>query len=179
MFVVATVANIIAFFTVVFGMKIFATVQKTIMIFALGGAAVVTGSIMFTSKAGFAEKWDVIAAKYDSLAYSEVVPAVSAAIGEAVPTSSTFYGTLGVMVAGSWLFAYAYFCVFVAGEVKRPDKTLITANFIAILIPAVFHDLDGDRDVRDDALRLHLGDRVDRQQRRHRGLQPALPAELT
>ncbi len=137
-FVVATVANIIAFFTVVFGMKIFATVQKTIMAFALGGAAVVTGAIMFSSKDGFAEKWDVIAAKYDSLAYSEVVPAVSAAIGEAVPTSSTFYGTLGVMVAGSWLFAYAYFCVFVAGEVKRPDKTLITANFIAILIPACF-----------------------------------------
>ena len=50
----------------------------------------------------------------------------------------TFYGTLGVMVAGSWLFAYAYFCVFVAGEVKRPDKTLITANFVAILVPALF-----------------------------------------
>ncbi len=42
------------------------------------------------------------------------------------------------MVAGSWLFAYAYFCVFVAGEVKRPDKTLISANFIAILVPALF-----------------------------------------
>lgn len=69
--------------------------------------------------------------------YAEVVPAVSKAIGEAVPTSSTFYGTLGVMVAGSWLFAYAYFCVFVAGEVKRPDKTLIGANFFAILGPAV------------------------------------------
>src|SRR5450756_2510592 len=41
------------------------------------------------------------------------------------------------MVAGSWLFAYAYFCVFVAGEVKRPDKTLIGANFFAILVPAV------------------------------------------
>ena len=41
------------------------------------------------------------------------------------------------MVAGSWLFAYAYFCVFVAGEVKRPDKTLIGANFFAVLVPAL------------------------------------------
>jgi len=136
-FVVATVANVLAVFTMIFGVKIFATIQKSIMFIALGGAAVVTGSIMLSSKTGFAEKWDAIATQYDSLKYSEVVPAVSAAIGEAVPTSSTFYGTLGVMVAGSWLFAYAYFCVFVAGEVKRPDKTLISANFIAVLVPAL------------------------------------------
>ncbi len=136
-FVVATVANVLAVLTMIFGVKIFASIQKVIMIFALGGAVVVTGAIMFSSKATFAANWDVIAEKYDSLKYADVVPAVSAAIGEAVPTSSTFYGTLGVMVAGSWLFAYAYFCVFVAGEVKRPDKTLISANFVAILVPAL------------------------------------------
>jgi len=137
-FVVATIANVLAVLTMIFGVKIFASIQKAIMFFALGGAAVVTGAIMLSSKASFAANWDAIAVKYDSLKYAEVVPAVSKAIGEAVPTSSTFYGTLGVMVAGSWLFAYAYFCVFVAGEVKRPDKTLISANFIAILVPALF-----------------------------------------
>ena len=88
-FVVATVANVLALLTMVFGVKIFASIQKAIMVFALGGAAVVTGAIMFTSKTAFAENWDTLAAKYDSLKYSEVVPAVAAAIGEAVPTSST------------------------------------------------------------------------------------------
>jgi amino acid transporter len=136
-FIVATITNVIAFLTMVFGVKIFALIQKGVMIFALGGAAVVTGALTFTSKASIAESWDAFAAEYDSLTYAEVVPAVSAAIGEAVPTSSTLYGTLGVMVAGSWLFAYAYFCVFVAGEVKRPDKTLIAANFVAVLVPAL------------------------------------------
>jgi amino acid transporter len=136
-FVVATVANVLALLTMIFGVKIFATIQKTIMFVALGGAAVVTGSIMLSSKTAMAENWDKLAEQYGSLKYAEVVPAVSAALGEAVPTSSTFYGTLGVMVAGSWLFAYAYFCVFVAGEVKRPDKTLISANFIAVLVPAL------------------------------------------
>jgi APA family basic amino acid/polyamine antiporter len=136
-FVVATVANVLAVLTMIFGVKIFATVQKAIMILALGGAAVITGSIMISSKTAMQENWDKLAAQYGSLKYSEVVPAVSKAIGETVPTSSTFYGTLGVMVAGSWLFAYAYFCVFVAGEVKRPDKTLISANFVAILVPAL------------------------------------------
>lgn len=64
-----------------------------------------------------------------------MVPAVSKAIGEAAPTSSAFYGALGITVAGSWLFAYAYACVFVASEVKRLDKTLISANFFAVLVP--------------------------------------------
>ncbi len=137
-FVVATVGNVLAFLACVFGMKIFAMLQKIIMVAALGGAAVVTGAIMITSKAQMAERWDALAAKYDSLTYDEVVPAVAAAVGDAVPTGPDFYGTLGVMVAGSWLFAYAYFCVFVAGEVKRPDVTLIAANFFAILVPAVF-----------------------------------------
>ncbi len=130
-------ANVLAVLTMVFGVKFFASIQKVIMIFALGGAIVVTGAIMLSSKAAFQANWDSIAERYDSLKYSEVVPAVSAAIGEAVPTSGDLYGTLGIMVAGSWLFAYAYFCVFVAGEVKRPDKTLISANFFAMLVPAL------------------------------------------
>jgi amino acid transporter len=136
-FLVATITNIVAFLTMVFGVKIFAFVQKGVMIFALGGAAIVTASITFSSRAAFQENWDAVAAQNDSLLYNEVVPAVAAAVGEAVPTGATLYGTLGVMVAGSWLFAYAYFCVFVAGEVKRPDKTLILANFFAVLVPAV------------------------------------------
>ena len=136
-FLVATITNVLAFLTMVFGVKIFAFIQKGVMIFALGGAVVVTGAIMFSSKASFAANWNAFAEKYDSLRYGEVVPAVSKAIGEAVPTGASFYGTLGVMVAGSWLFAYAYFCVFVAGEVKRPDKTLILANLFAVVVPAV------------------------------------------
>jgi amino acid transporter len=136
-FLIATVANVLAVLTMIFGVKIFATIQRAIMFIALGGAAVITGSIMISSKGAMQANWDKFASQHDSLRYNEVVPAVSKAIGEAVPTSSTFYGTLGVMVAGSWLFAYAYFCVFVAGEVKRPDKTLITANFVAILVPAL------------------------------------------
>ena len=42
------------------------------------------------------------------------------------------------MVAGSWLFAYSYCITFIAGEVKRPDKTIILANLSAILVPAFF-----------------------------------------
>jgi APA family basic amino acid/polyamine antiporter len=55
-----------------------------------------------------------------------------------VPTTWNWSDTFGVMVAMSWLFAYAYSISFIAGEVKRPDKTIIMANLFAILVPAVF-----------------------------------------
>ena len=76
----------------VFGVKIFALIQKTVMILALGGAVVVTGAITFTSKASFVESWDSFAAEYDSLTYAEVVPAVSAAIGLAASLGINWAG---------------------------------------------------------------------------------------
>jgi len=42
------------------------------------------------------------------------------------------------MAVMSWLFAYAYSISFIAGEVKRPDKTIIWANVFAIVVPFVF-----------------------------------------
>ena len=58
--------------------------------------------------------------------------------GKVLPTTWNWFDTLGVMVAGSWLFAYSYCITFIAGEVKRPDKTIILANLSAILVPAFF-----------------------------------------
>ncbi len=55
-----------------------------------------------------------------------------------MPTHWNWGATFGVMVAMSWLFAYAYSISFIAGEVKRPDKTIIWANVFAILVPFVF-----------------------------------------
>ena len=58
--------------------------------------------------------------------------------GNVLPTTWNWFDTFGVMVAGSWLFAYAYCITFIAGEVKRPDKTIILANLSAVLVPAFF-----------------------------------------
>ena len=55
-----------------------------------------------------------------------------------MPTTWNWTATFGVMVAMSWLFAYAYSISFIAGEVKRPDKTIILSNLFAILVPFVF-----------------------------------------
>ena len=55
-----------------------------------------------------------------------------------MPTTWNWFDSLGVLVAASWAFAYAYCMAFIAGEVKRPDKTIILANLFAVVVPGVF-----------------------------------------
>ena len=65
-FVIATVANIIAFLFVVFGIKWFARIQKVVMIFGIGGCVVLLGAISYYAmnlgQSGFIESWNATAA---------------------------------------------------------------------------------------------------------------------
>jgi basic amino acid/polyamine antiporter, APA family len=137
-FIVATLANIIAFLFVVFGIKWFARIQKVVMVFGIGGCIVLLAAISLYSQADFKEGWNAIAAQYGSLDYDAFLAAVNAEAGQAMPSTWNWSDTLGVMVAGSWLFAYSYCITFIAGEVKRPDKTIILANLFAVLVPGAF-----------------------------------------
>jgi amino acid transporter len=137
-FFLATVFNIVGFLFVVFGIKIFALVQKIVMFFGMGGAIVIGLVLTFTSHAHFVAKWDAAAAASNSPVYQGFIAKVGEAAGQVMPTTWTWTATLGTMVAMSWLFAYAYSISFIGGEVKRPDKTIIWANFFAIAVPFVF-----------------------------------------
>ena len=137
-FVIATIASIIAFFFVVFGIKVFARVQKVVMGLGIVGALLIVITFFMFTKADFISSWDALALEYGSLNYNDFIAATSAAAGTDMPTTWNWYDTFGVMVAGSWLFAYSYCITFIAGEVKRPDKSIILSNLFAIIVPAVF-----------------------------------------
>jgi APA family basic amino acid/polyamine antiporter len=140
-FVIASVVNIIGLLFVVFGVKIFASVQKVIMTLGIAGAAVILLVFTFTSRDSFVQSWNKLAVQYESIDYDGFLAAAKSTIeeaGDVLPKSWNWFDTLGVMVAGSWLFAYSYCITFIAGEVKRPDKTIILANLSAILVPAFF-----------------------------------------
>jgi amino acid transporter len=137
-FIIATAANIVGFLFVVFGVKIMARAQKVVMVIGIGGAAVICGVLLSFSKSDFISAWNSMAAKYDSLSYSAFLRAAQKAAGGPFPSTWNWHDTLGVMVAASWLFAYSYCITYVAGEVKRPDKTIMAANLFAIIVPAVF-----------------------------------------
>ncbi len=137
-FVIATVANIISFMFVVFGIKWFARIQKVVMLFGIGGCAVLLAAICFYNKADFVAGWNNIAQQYGSLNYDAFLAGVNGMAGTDMPTTWNWFDTFGVMVAGSWLFAYSYCITFIAGEVKRPDKTIILSNLFAIIVPGAF-----------------------------------------
>jgi amino acid transporter len=140
-FLISSVVSFIALLFVVFGMKVFAIVQKVVMALGILGALVILLVFTFTSRDAFVQAWNGLAVQYGSLDYTGFLAAVKSAAAEAgdvIPATWNWYDTLGVMVAGSWLFAYSYCITFIAGEVKRPDKTIILANLSAILIPAFF-----------------------------------------
>jgi APA family basic amino acid/polyamine antiporter len=140
-FLLATLTSVIALLFVVFGMKVFAKAQKVIMILAIAGCTIILLVFTFTSHAQFVQAWNNLAAQYNSLDYQSFLNAARAGIeesGKVLPTTWNWRDTFGVMVAGSWLFAYAYCITFIAGEVKRPDKTIILSNLAAVLVPAFF-----------------------------------------
>jgi APA family basic amino acid/polyamine antiporter len=140
-FVIASVVNIIGLLFVVFGVKIFASVQKVIMTLGIAGATVILLVFTFTSHDAFVKSWNKLAVQYESITYDGFLAAARSTIeeaGDVLPKSWNWFDTLGVMVAASWLFAYSYCITFIAGEVKRPDKTIILANLSAILVPAFF-----------------------------------------
>ena len=137
-FVIASVASILAFGLVAFGIKIFARAQKVVMTLGLIGTAVIVVVLFMYSKQDFIAAWNSMASEYGSLDYNEFISAAGAAAGTAMPTTWNWSDTLGVMVAGSWLFAYSYCITFIAGEVKRPDKTIIWSNLFAVIVPGVF-----------------------------------------
>ena len=141
LFLIASLVNLIALLFVVFGVKVFARVQKVIMVLGITGCTVILLVFTFTSHDAFILAWNNLAAQFGSVDYEGFLMAARAAIADAggvLPKTWNWFDTLGVMVAGSWLFAYSYCITFIAGEVKRPDKTIILANLSAILVPAAF-----------------------------------------
>ena len=140
-FVIASLINVAGLLFMVFGIKVFARVQKVVMVLGILGCVVILLVLTFTSRDGFMQAWNNLAAKYGSLDYQGFLAAAKGAMEEAgkvLPSTWNWFDTLGVMVAGSWLFAYSYCITFIAGEVKRPDKSIILGNVFAIVVPAIF-----------------------------------------
>jgi amino acid transporter len=140
-FLISSLVSVIGLLFVVFGIKVFASVQKVIMFLGILGCTIILLVFTFTSHDAFVQAWNNLAVEYGSLDYQSFLNSARAAIeesGNVLPTTWNWFDTLGVMVAGSWLFAYAYCITFIAGEVKRPDKTIILANLWAVLVPAFF-----------------------------------------
>ncbi len=141
LFVVSSLVSLLAMLFLIFGMKFFAIAQKVVMTLAMVGGILILLVLTFTSHDAFVQAWNSISAQFGSLDYNSFLATARTAMSDAgTPLKATWnwFDTLGLMVAGSWLFAYSYCITFIAGEVKRPDKTIILGNLFAVLVPAFF-----------------------------------------
>jgi APA family basic amino acid/polyamine antiporter len=136
-FFTASLVSLVAFFIVVFGVKVFARIQRVVVTFGIATAVLMILVLTLTSRENFIARWDALAAANGSVDYQGFIGAVATAAGGAIPTTWNWYDTIGVLVAMSFLTAYAYTIAFVGGEIKRPDKTIIYANLLSITVPCL------------------------------------------
>jgi basic amino acid/polyamine antiporter, APA family len=134
---ISIIGFVIAFFIVGFGMKFFHRISLYVVGIIIGGVVIMNLMLTFSSHASFVHSWDAQAAKYHSVTYHAFVAAAGKAAGSPMPHTwswgDTFGATAGVFMLVIWAFGIAY----VGGEVKRPDKTVMMAQWVAVLAPVV------------------------------------------
>lgn len=133
-FVCAVGVYAIAFCIVGFGMRYYKAVQRPLIVITLASTAICLIALLFTSKAVFVGDWNAAATNYHSLSYSAFVAAVEKANGGLFPTTWTWSATFAAMTASCLLVLYGYVSNYVGGEVKRPSKSIMTANFLAGMV---------------------------------------------
>jgi len=139
-FLISSLVNVLSFLVLAFGIKIYARIQRVVMAIGLAGVIALILIFAFASHETFVNNWNSLAQQYNSLDYNSFLAATKTAMeeeGKSLPSTWNWFDTIGCMVAGSWLFIYGYAIAFIAGEVKRPEKTLIWGNFIATELPGV------------------------------------------
>ncbi len=140
LFLISTLVNVFAFAMLAFGTKMYAKIQKVAMIIGLVGVVVCLLVFTFNSHQNYVDSWNKVSAQYNSIDYNTFLQEAKdqmAADGSDFNGTWNWPATIGLMIAGSWLIIYCYAVAFIAGEVKRPDKTLIGGSFMACLVPTI------------------------------------------
>jgi amino acid transporter len=132
-----TLCFVASFLAVAFGMTVFKRIQRPLIVVGIGGPLVLGIVIWSASKASFINHWNAAAIKYHSLNYSAFITAVGASAGHVMPKTWNWGDTIGLSTGVFYLFIYAYALVYLSGEVKRPDKTIFKASWLAVLVPGV------------------------------------------
>ncbi|MCI0520314.1 MAG: amino acid permease [Chloroflexi bacterium] len=140
LFLLSSLVNVLGFLLLAFGMKFYAIAQRVAMAIGILGVVVCLLILTFSTHDNFVASWNNLAVQFGSLDYDAFLEAARGFMAEGgaeLPSKWNWPDTIGLMIAGSWLIIYSYAVAFIAGEVKRPDKTLIAGSFYACLIPTI------------------------------------------
>jgi len=136
MFLSCLCIQVISLIATSFGWKQYAIVQKIIMIVAMAGL-VISGVLLSINTHGqFLNAWNSMAAEQGSVNYSGMVTAVDA---EGFPATGGYelFDTLGLITTSNYFTMYGYMIAFIGGEIKRPQRNILLAQFLAVIVPVL------------------------------------------
>jgi amino acid transporter len=132
MLIIGTVGNVLAVCACIFGLRVYARLQKIIVVWAAAGMAAVAFVCTFTARHTFVADWNRIAAQNHSFSYNGLIAAVGHAVGHSVPLTWNWPDTIGMAYIAIGFFLYAFFAAYLGGEIKKPGMALMTSNFIGV-----------------------------------------------
>jgi amino acid transporter len=133
---ICTAIQVISFISTAFGWKPYAKVQKVIMVVALAGLVIAGILLTIATHDQFVLAWNRIASQYSSLSYEEMLKAVEAN-GFPVSGSYNLYDSIGLIVTSNYFTMYGYMIAFIGGEIKRPQRNILLAQLLAVIVPIV------------------------------------------
>jgi len=136
MLIVASIVNVLSFIIVIFGLKAYIRMQQ--VCFAVGMIGVLIGLFLIstTSHESFVSIWNSLAAQQGSPTYQEMID-LSKEAGF-VQESWGWLATLGVAPVVAWGLSYGFAIGYIGGEIKRPERNILMAQALAVLIPIIF-----------------------------------------
>ena len=138
MFIISTVVNILAYLFTFYGIRWYLLHQRVILALSFLTLGIVASILGTHSHEEFVAAWNAMAAQYGSLDYQGMIEAARNAAPEVFnPVMPLLLGTLGLMVVSSWWAHYGWAVNVIGGEVKRPQRNILAAQYGAIIVPAV------------------------------------------
>lgn len=136
MLIVASTVNILSFIIVIFGLKSYINMQK--FCFTIGMIGVIIGLIVISSTPHdkFVTLWNTLAAEQGSASYQDMIQLAKDA--GAVQETWNWEATLGLTPVVAWALSYGFCIGYIGGEIKRPERSIMLAQALAVLVPIVF-----------------------------------------
>lgn len=131
-----TIIQIISVTATSFGWRKYAKFQKFIMLIAMLGLIISAILLTINGQEQFISSWNVEAAKYESIDYEGLLSGVEAE-GFPVHGGYELFDTLGLITTSNYFTMYGYMIAFIGGEIKRPQRNILLAQFLAVIVPVI------------------------------------------
>lgn len=131
-----TIIQVISLIMSSLGWRKYSVIQKAIFTISMVGLIICAGLLTMSSAEEFINAWNAICAKYGSIGYSELLSAVE---GQGFPVKGEYnlFDTLALITTSNYFTMYGYFISFIGGEVKRPERNILIAQILAVIVPVV------------------------------------------